>query len=237
MKILLVDPPVEQIVAYSPFSHGPAFSLGLLSIDGYLQANGYRDIELENYFGCNWEAIRERLKIVNPDLVGISCTTDARGFSWKLAELVKKTNPFCRVVLGNVHATFFPREMIELHPIDFCVLVEGEVTLLELVRALDHKRENFGDILGLAWKDEKTGKAIINHARPLIKNLDDIPISSKRRIFINELGKRQANMISSRGCPFDCGFCSSAAFWSRTWRKRSPEMVAEEFFMLVEQGA
>jgi radical SAM superfamily enzyme YgiQ (UPF0313 family) len=127
--------------------------------------------------------------------------------------------------------------MIELHPVDFCVLSEGEVTMLELLRALERKKDTFGDILGLAWKDSKTGKAIVNPARPLIKDLDEIPINSKRRIFINELGRRQANMMSSRGCPFNCGFCSSAAFWARTWRKHAPERVVEEFSMLVGQGA
>ncbi|MEW6170180.1 MAG: radical SAM protein [Candidatus Omnitrophota bacterium] len=237
MKILLVDPPVEQIVAFNPFKEGPAFSLGLLSIDSYLRKYGYDNIELENYFACDWNDIEERLKISNPDIVGISCTTDSRGFCWHLANLAKKNNPKVKVILGNVHATFFPTQIIEHHSVDFCVLAEGEITMLELIQAVENNTIDYSNILGLAWRDSKTGKIYINEKRELLRDLDTIPINTKRRIFINELGKKQANMMSSRGCPFNCGFCSSAAFWFRTWRKHSPERVVEEFQMLVKQGA
>jgi len=80
MKILLVDPPIEQIVNSSPYKEGPPFALGLLSISSYLQKYGYQDIELENYFNYDWDKIESHLWKVNPDIIGISCTTDARGF-------------------------------------------------------------------------------------------------------------------------------------------------------------
>jgi radical SAM superfamily enzyme YgiQ (UPF0313 family) len=235
MKILLVDPPVDQY--FTPFKEGPALALGLLSIDSYLGKHGYRDNELDNYFACDWPEIEARLRRAQPDIIGIGCTTDSRGFCWRLAQAAKSINPQCKVVLGNVHATFFPREILEHYPVDFCVLSEGEETMLELVRALEAGRDDFSGILGLAYRDPRTGEVRQNERRPLLKDLDEIPISPKRRLFVNETGRRQGNMMSSRGCPFACGFCSSSSFWGRTWRKRRPEKVLEEFEMLKAQGA
>lgn len=235
MKILLVDPPVDQY--FSPFKEGPTFALGLLSIDSYLEKHGYRDIEFDNYFACDWPEIEARLRKSRPDVIGIGCTTDSRGFCWRLAQAAKAFNPACKVVLGNVHATFFAREILEHHPVDFCVLSEGEETMLDLVRTLEAGREDFSGILGLAYRDPKTDEVRVNERRPLLKDLDEIPVNPKRRLFVNETGRRQANMMSSRGCPFACGFCSSSSFWGRTWRKRRPETVIEEFEMLKAQGA
>lgn len=235
MKILLVDPPVEG--DYTPFKQGPAFALGLLSIASYLEAHGYGEVELDNFFGCDWAEIESRLRQLSPDVLGAGCTTDSRGFCYRLARLAKSVNPNVRVVLGNVHATFFAREILEHHPVDFCVLAEGEETMLELVRALEAGATDFAGILGLAWRDARTGEVRVNPRRPLLGDLDAIPISTQRRLFVNEAGKRQGNMMSSRGCPFACGFCSSSSFWGRTWRKRRPEKVVEEFEMLKAQGA
>lgn len=235
MKILLVDPPVDQY--FSPFKEGPAFALGLLSIDSYLSQNGYSDVVLENFFACDQAEIERRLRAAGADLIGLGCTTDSRGFCWRLAKTAKAINPKVVIVLGNVHATFFAAEIIEHHSVDFCVLGEGEQTMLELVQALDAGRIDCGSIPGLAWRDPASGKARINDPRPLLGDLDAIGINPKRRLFVNERGKRQGNMMSSRGCPFACGFCSSSSFWGRTWRKRKPERVVEEFQMLVDQGA
>jgi anaerobic magnesium-protoporphyrin IX monomethyl ester cyclase len=237
MKILLVDPPIEQIVDSMPYKEGPAFAIGLLSLDSYLEKHGYHDIELENYFKCDWNEIGQRLRHTHPDIIGIGCTTDSRGFCWQLAKVAKGIYPDVKVVLGNVHATFFHRQILEHYPIDFCVLSEGEETMLELVRAIEADKRDYGDILGLAWRDAESGEIIMNGQRPLMRDLDNIPINPKRRVFLNVAGKRQGNMMSSRGCPFACGFCSSSAFWLGTWRKHSVQHVVDEFEMLVEQGA
>jgi radical SAM superfamily enzyme YgiQ (UPF0313 family) len=167
----------------------------------------------------------------------MGCTTDSRGFCWETVAKAKVIRPDVKTVLGNVHATFFARQILEHHPaVDFCVLGEGEETFLELVRGLEAGRSDFRDVAGLAWRDTE-GHVHVNEHRPLMKDLDAIPINPKRRLFINEAKKRQANMLTSRGCPFACGFCSSSSFWGQTWRKHSADRVVQEFGMLVDQGA
>jgi radical SAM superfamily enzyme YgiQ (UPF0313 family) len=235
MKVLLVDPPLAHARVH--YRGSPPFGLGVLAIDSYLEMHGVKDVELDNFFRCDWTEIEARLRRLNPDIVGASCLTDTRAFCWQLARTAKQVNPKVKVVLGSFHATFFAREILEHHPVDFCVLGEGEETMLELVRALESGDANFAGILGLAWRNGRTGEVHVNARRPLLKDLDAIPISTKRRLFGNALGRQQANMLSSRGCPFACGFCSSPSFWGRTWRKRRPEKVVEEFEMLKAQGA
>jgi len=235
VRILLVDSPFfdEQLRRQA----SRPFSLGLLAIHSHLVANGHADVQLENFGGSDWGAVEDRLRSARPDIIGASCLTDTRGFCWRLARLAKEINPKVSVVLGGYHPTYFAREILEHHPVDFCVVGEGEETMLELVRALDSGRMDFANILGLAYRDPKTGEARLNERRPLLPDLDAIPISLEHRLFTNEAGKRQANMISSRGCPFACGFCSSSSFWGRTWRKRRIDRIVEEFEALVALGA
>ena len=86
-----MDPTVDQIVDFTPYKEGPAFAIGLLSIDSYLGKHSCNDIVLENYFDCDWNDIESRLRNTHPDLIGISCTSDSRGFCWRLPQLAKKS--------------------------------------------------------------------------------------------------------------------------------------------------
>lgn len=231
LKIILVDPPLDRITVSK---YEPAFSIGLQSIKSYLKPHGFTNVKLCNYFKLNWQGIKESLRKDSPDVIGISCCSDSRLFSFRLVSLIKEINPECCIILGNIHASFFPEEIIKNFPVDICVIGEGEQTMLECLEAI----KNGGDlsnIRGIAFR--KGDQVVSAEARPLAQDLDMIDFSKDKRIYTGINGEPSANILTSRGCPFDCTFCSSGAFWGRTWRKRSPEKVVEELGYLVAQGA
>lgn len=228
MKVLLVDPP-----GVPPTSYKPPYAFGLLSIKAYLNANGYNDIAISNFHRYNKSMILSYIKRFSPDVVGTSCCTDTRGFCIELARAIKDLKTNTKIIFGNVHATFFPVDILKLYPVDIVVIGEGEETTLELIRAIESGAP-LKNIKGIAFKENS--EIHVTPKRPLISNLDSLPTPSDKRIFINELGNRQAYIMTSRGCPFSCQFCSSVYMWGRTWRSRNPESIIKEIEMLLQQG-
>ena len=154
------------------------------------------------------------------DLVGISLTTSTAPGGYQLADrLALRGIP---VVIGGPHATFLPDEALQHAP--YCVRGEGEETIVEL---LDHLLEGSEphDVAGLSYR--WNGEARHNPARPLIQDLDSLPfpdlslIHGHRRIKITPI-------LTSRGCPFDCTFCSVTEMFGCKYRLRSSDSVIEE---------
>jgi anaerobic magnesium-protoporphyrin IX monomethyl ester cyclase len=231
MKILLISPIIDQ-----PESDPPT---GLCYLQAYLDKMGFTD----NKILClhkSYKKIEDKIKELNPDIVGVSCFTEFRRSSLKIAKMAKGINPNIKVVLGGPHATFKWAQIMENFTfIDFVVIGEGELTFYELVNALD-KRLELKDVKGIVFR--KNGEIIRTEPRPFIENLDELPFPSYRDIDFNNykmskppeyFDKRvKAPIVSSRGCVFDCNFCSATKFWSRRWRSRTAKNVVDEIEML-----
>ena len=129
------------------------------------------------------------------------------------------------VILGGFHITAFP-ETLPL-PADAGVLGEGEVTFCEIVDL--YLRNGFlspkelSKIQGVVYRGEDS-RLILNPPRPLIRNLDDIPLPD--RLF-GRMGDQQPYLFTSRGCPYHCSFCASSRYWPGV-RYHSAERVIEE---------
>lgn len=181
------------------------------------------------------ELILKKIDEHAPDLIGISTVTD--DFSWglKWATRIKEVLSI-PIVFGNTHATFHPEECLKYDCVDFVIRGEGEITLLELVEALEGKR-HFSNILGLGYKEN--GAIKINSMRPLIEDLDTLPYPDKD-LYYEQMPylNHGYTTMSGRGCPYRCTFCdnnSSINLYrselkkSKKWaRRHSPEYVVEE---------
>jgi len=145
-----------------------------------------------------------------------------------VAKLIKKVDKNTIIILGGSHATFFPEQILQHYPeIDYIVLGEGEYTFFELVKGLREKKD-LRNISGIAFKENNN--IIITSAREVIKNLDEIPFpahhfvqwhrytpSGVDRRDWKATGRKYAVMITSRGCPYNCTYCSVIAFWGRKY--------------------
>ncbi len=189
--------------------------------------------------------INEELKKLNPDLIGIHCNFTAYAQdSLELASTVKKYFPNIPIVIGGAHPTIEAYSILqENNSIDYVVKGEGEIILEMLVRALKGEIQ-IEEVNGLVFR--KDNEIVVNKPSELIKNLDILPIPSRRYIdmekykYFNKEAiwyvrkEPVATIMTSRGCPYNCVFCSTKVVWTRRWRHRRLESVFEEIKMLNE---
>ncbi|MBI4287973.1 MAG: radical SAM protein [Chloroflexi bacterium] len=234
MKVLLINPNyVTQVYGEETLDYLVA-PLGLAYVAAVLKRDGVDVSLLEaNALGLGMDDIEKEIKRQKPDLVGITGTTPLIARVEEIARRAKSADKGIKVVVGGPHATILPQEVLKSQNIDFCVRGEGEITALELVKALE-KGGDFGAILGLGFKSN--GQIHLNDSRPLIKELDSLPFPARellpmeKYIFPLPTGAvaRFTNLISSRGCPYLCTFCGQHNIWTRLVRFRSPKNVVDE---------
>ncbi len=199
--------------------------------------------------------IKEELEKLNPDLIGIHCNFTAYAQdSLELASMVKNSFPNTPIVIGGAHPTTEAESILRDNPcVDFVVRGEGEITLEQLIRALrgEHSIET---VAGVSFRTSKqTNKSlssrtiVSNSPRELIKNVDILPIPDRKFIdmerykFLNKeclwYTRKEpiATIMTSRGCPYNCIFCSTNIVWERRWRPFSLEKVFEEIELLISE--
>ena len=158
--------------------------------------------------------------VLKSDLVGISTTTSTAPEGYRIAGQMKQAG--IPVVMGGSHVSFMADEA--LGHADFCARGEGEYTMLELVDAIE-SGSGFNGIKGLSYK---VGEEVRhNPARELVTDLDALPFPDLSLIKGSEK-IRITPVATSRGCPYDCSFCSVVQMFGRGCRERSIESVTEE---------
>jgi anaerobic magnesium-protoporphyrin IX monomethyl ester cyclase len=142
------------------------------------------------------------------------------------------------LVVGGPLPSLYPVDFLQ--DFDVAVVGEGEKTMVDIVDCLE-KRQDFSKVKGIAYK--KNGKPIINPLQEFIEDLDALPFPT-RDLFDNEnyknyyskkFGYTTTSMITSRGCPFSCDFCSRPIF-GNDFRTRSPESIVAEVESIASLG-
>lgn len=243
MKVLFLNPQQEMG--------------GIQCLSAYLKKNGHEValVNDPNLFDNPWvqypflskifedaDAIIKQIDLHNPDLIGLSAVTD--DFTWALkwaAKIKKHLN--IPIVLGNTHATFHPEDCLKSDVIDYIIRGEGEVTLLELVHAMEGKCE-FSEVQGLGYK--ANGEIKINPMRPLIQDLDELPFPDKD-LYYNVMPylDHGYTTMTGRGCPYRCTFCDNNTSiklykaevkQTQKWaRRHSPQYVVDEILWAKEK--
>ncbi len=167
-----------------------------------------------------------------PDVLAFGCTT---GFHRKYLEAVEKIRKNFDVitVMGGAHPTFFPETLEESDQLDFVIRGEAEVAFLQLLEALEGKR-NLGSVGNLRF--ERDGNIIQNPLLPLCEDLDSIPFPDRKMLsrYEEKLNSKAIFVIAGRGCPYDCSYCFNHSFTrlykglGRMCRRRSVENVIQE---------
>lgn len=232
MKILLVSPPTDSAIKRVVGTTGPPLSLAYLAS----MVRNEHDVIIVDSIAeeLTFDDVKERMKKFDPDVVGITATTSMIPDAYRVADMAKEINENVKVVMGGPHVTFLPEKtMEECGSVDFIVRGEGELTFKELIDAIE-KNGDFKSVRGLSFRG-RNGKITSNPPRELIKNVDEIPMPSYDLLPMEMYkadGVKFGTIVTSRGCPFNCIFCSSSLQFGKKWRGHSSERVMEELSIL-----
>lgn len=165
-----------------------------------------------------------------PDVLGFMTECDSYHHVLQIMAAVNARRPQCRCVLGGPHATAVARVTMERHDfVEAIVLGEGENTLPELVRAFSAGTD---DPVPGALRRAATRRIVDGGPRPLAQTLDDLPIPAYDKY---RAGPGEEIFVEAgRGCPFQCTFCSTAPFWQRRHRVKSPMRILAEVGVIRE---
>lgn len=213
-----------------PHRNDPYISLlptGLCYLHACLQEAGYDSI-LANFSAWTIARIRQELLTLKPDIIGISQWTHNRHSSLELAHTCRNLFPDSTIVMGGGHATFCYEDiLVEGSPVDIVLLGEAESTLLELVARIS-SGTTWQDIAGAAFRSN--GSIYLTTPRKNIDDLDSLPMPARyldKSIGI-DIELQSEFIVTTRGCPSTCYFCSSPDFWGKKVRFRSPTAIVEE---------
>lgn len=207
---------------------------GLCYLHACLLEAGY-DSMLVNFSAWSSSRISQELLTLQPDFIGISQWTHNRHCSLDLARMCRDLLPQSTIVMGGAHATFCYEDILaENSPVDVVVLGEGESTLLELV-ALPSAETELQNIAGVAFRRNST--IVVTANRKNLEDLDRLPLPARylERSVGCDLELQSEFIVTTRGCPSTCYFCSSPDFWGKRVRFRSPRAIVEEIRYIREK--
>lgn len=206
--------------------------LGLGYIVSYLRQHGISANLIDCTFLSQEEAL-ERVKKSKPRILGIYSMFSMKQPALLMARLLRDN---CEMlVAGGPLPTLCPEDFLE--DFDVVVVGEGENTMLELVRAVEN-RSPLSTVKGIVYKTPKKNageKVVYTPPRELIEDLDSLPFPARDQFdnesyknhYSKKFGYTITSIITSRGCPFNCDFCSRAVFGNKI-RTRSAAKVVEE---------
>jgi len=211
---------------------------------GYLKAcllkEGFKGVKVVDMGGLKVERIKEIMDIESPEIVGMTTFTEARCNALKAVAIAKEINPRVKTILGGVHATVMYQQIMENYPaVDIICRGESERTIVELFQAISNG-DDLCRVRGIVYR--RDGEIVVTEEREQITDLDALPfpnyddfdLKRYRDTYVSWKPKPVATIITSRGCPFSCSYCSARSVW-RNWRPRSIDNVLDEIEWVVSQ--
>lgn len=233
MKVSLVFTPIDvnphnQSVSFRDEKLGFVPPLSLLLVAALMEREGVEvdliDMEAE---GLSYPATLDRIRSFAPDLLGFTVT------SWSFHSVLRwikkfKADTAIPILVGGEHLRLYPQETMSHEAIDFCITGEAEVPLPEFLSAFRDGR-SFHGIKSLGFREN--GMVVIDRTIQYVDDINTIPFPArhliKNELYENVLSRKKnfTALISSRGCPFNCAFCTHN---HQKYRARSPENVVDE---------
>lgn len=215
----------------------PYPTLGLLYLSAYLKQHGF-DVDVFDTTFSSRTAFEAHVRRHRPPVVGIYCNLITRPAALALIRTCNKVGAL--VVVGGPEPANYAERYLA-HGADVVVIGEGEETMRELLpHLIDHGPRGMRDIDGIVYREDD--ELVRAPARTFIEDLDSLPFPDRESIDLDRYvdvwrryhGRGSVSLITARGCPYTCTWCSHAVF-GYSHRRRSPENVADEVEMIIDR--
>lgn len=242
MKFLLIYPPPEPFfINKSKVFYGLLPPLGLLYLAKILQQQS-DDVTLLDFSAEPYSEQLLATHLDSTDVIGMTVLSPSLNQVKQLITFIKQNHPDIPILIGGPHCTLQPRDALQQTNASICVIGDGETVITDIRTALERKKQ-LSEIPGIVFK---TPQGMIQNREPVrIKDLDSIPFPArflvKHLIYGREYNPTfQAgectSIITSRGCPYQCRFCSRHALSKDHFRARSIENIIAELKEIQSQG-
>ena len=248
MKVLLINPPIRD------WAKPNVLPLGLGYIASVLRNEGH-EVQVIDINAYRWspEEVEEKINKADFDIAGIGAIVTVYKYVKWLTQIIRKYHPVKQIIIGGSVGTSIPHIVLEKTEADITCIGEGEVTIVELIEAIDNKQDLSG-VDGI-WFKVKDGKIYKNKNRKPIKDMDTIPLPAwdlfpmdiylknpvgalNRNKWIDgsleENSVLSMNLSGTRGCPYKCIYCYHD-FMGQGYRNRSPQNIVTEMKILFEK--
>lgn len=208
--------------------------LGLLYVGRALEDKGHV-VDVFQFFAEETPEEKIKKSLTSVDSVGISVSTPSYKDVAHIVKIIKESDPSMPVIIGGPHCTFHSKKsLIHIPMADISLEGEGDLAIKEVAKALEGTKK-LSEVPGIYYREDgdiKSGKT-----PEIIKDLDSIPFPARHLVDKYDYGKinntylfkpKLTSMVTSRGCPFHCRFCSRHAISYNTYRQRSAENVVKE---------
>ena len=226
MKILFVSPQGSNLYAKMKVGLPP---LGVAYLAAVTREKGHEVTILDRAIDHRKLTISYFQKF---DIIGISADTPRYPEAVGIAKIAKKAGK--KILMGGYHVSFLDKEALDTGVVDFIVRGEAEEIIINLLEALENKT-SLKTVKGISYLEN--GEYVRTPDAPPPRNLDAMPFPARDLLPMDKYtsqmqGMPLTNLITSRGCPFNCYFCSSSKFGGLKWRYRSAKSIVDEMEML-----
>lgn len=242
IDLLLINAPTKGIYGMVQKASSPQPPLGLAYIAAYAEKSGYTvavmDCDAE---GIGIDGFKACLNKWQPNAIGFSTTTPTITTVIEMAQIAKNWDKNVVIIAGGAHATAMPLDTLERSNIDIIVRGEGEETIIRILRSFKGACK-LDDIAGISYKHGS--RIISNPDADLIKDIDKLPFPARHLLparkysasyYLGSYGETYANIIATRGCPYQCTFCGQDIIFKHKVRIRSAESIIKEIQMVKDE--
>lgn len=231
------------LLIHAKINYDAVEPFGILTLGTYLQSFGFSIHLLEIFPNDHSGYIIERIKKINPDLIGYSIETVTLSRIKGFNPLLQQVFPNVYFCAGGIHPTALPMETLQDLNLDFIIQGEAEACLRDVIETMNNHR-SWKHIPGVVTQDD--GEMIDNGLAVPLASLEEIPQLDRNLIkpynyylsppsfFRGRVYNKIANLLVSRGCPYKCIYCGSHKIFKRKVRHRKVESVIEEILFLKE---
>lgn len=235
-----------NVLAEGDYQFEGEIPLGTAAIGAFLRRNGF-EVVYKQCFPGKGEEQYDLAAELEADIYGFQLNMVNYWHVQSVVKKLKSLRPEAITVCGGPFLVSLSGSILKNEPLfDFIVVGEGELTMLELVQALERKDKDFSVIKGLVWRDG-SGEVVANEKRAVIENLDTLPYPARDFLKDAEHDEKgglleSVRIITSRGCAAHCSFCCvnlyNRILGGKVWRGRSPRSVVDELeFLSKTYGA